>query len=313
MLRWRESPNRMSPLPLLVLFLALLGAQEPSNPPAPSNGELREGAQDNGEGNQDQRAPEERSPLPVTESELRPPSPRPFGAITLGVQTGDTKHDEREQKDEKTSGSDQSVFTFLTMFEKSFWGRVSESILEIEPFLMLIFTAVLVTLAILQSRLNKRFFYLAHRPRLEIRDIKYPDVPKLPKSTTPFNLAVNELEAEGTHGYIDVVNAGGSVAKPFQEYVAIQMARGMEEDWVRPWRDVQCDVGIGKQHRIVYEKQEWSDEEIYHLSDRSEIYFRGGVRYKDRLGFERMTEFRHEYMPGTGFVHMANSPYNTQD
>ena len=303
----------MSPFLLLVLFLALRGAHEPSQPPVPSNGELREGAQDNGESNQDQRAPEERSPLPVTEPKLRPPSPRPIGSITLGVQTGDTKQNEREQKDEKASSSDQSVFAFLTIFKADFWKCVLEFILRVEPYLMLIFTAILVALACLQRRLNKRFFYIAHRPRLEIRDIKYPDVPKLPMSTTPFNLATNKHEAEETHGYIDVVNAGGSVAKPFQEYVAIQMIRGMEEDWIRPWRDVQCDVGIGKQHRIVYEKPEWSDEEIHHLSDRSTIYFRGGVRYKDKLGFKRRTEFRHEYMRGTGFVHMPNSPYNTQD
>ena len=301
----------MNLLTLCTLVLALLGVQEPSQPPSPSNGELREGAQDNGKGCKDQRTPEESSPLP--EPELGSPPPRPIGSITLGVQTGDTKHDEREQKDEKTSGSDQLVFTCLPIFEVAFWKCVLGFILQIESYLILIFTAILVALAYLQRRLNKRFFYIAHRPRLEIRDIKYPDVPKLPMSTTPFNLAANKLEAEGTHGYIDVVNAGGSVAKPFQEYIAIQMVRGMKEDWVRPWRDVQCDVGIGKQHRIVYEKSEWSDEEIYHLSDRSKIYFRGGVRYKDRLGFKRMTEFRHEYMLGTGFVHMANSPYNTQD
>ena len=306
--------------PALLSLCLLCLTQEQSNPPIPSGGELREEIQDNGERSKDQRTPEESSPLPVTDSELGSPPPRTIGSETLGMKERNAHQDERDNKEDKPSGSEQSVFRMLPIFEKSFWRRVSDIVLRFEPYLMLIFTATLVGLAYLQRRLNKKFFILAHRPRLEVRDIKYPKIPKLPavsglpKDLREFNLAANKREAEGTRGYLEVVNAGGSVAKPFQEYVAIQMVKGVEGDWDRPWRDVRCKVGIGKQHRIVYMNPEWSDKEIEQLSEHTgRIYFRGGVRYRDKLGFKRTTEFRHEHMKGTGFVRMPNAPFNTQD
>ena len=310
------SPGRITepyePPPPVCLVPSSTGDASAITPPSPSNGELREGAQDNGEGNQDQRTPEERSPLPVTEPKLGSPSPGVFGSITLGVLSGDNKQDEREQKDEKTSGSDHSVFTFLPIFEKSFWKCVPGFILRIEPYLILIFTAILVALACLQRRLNKKFFLIANRPKLRLRSLECEQFEGSPKSSIQ---GLGERFCPEFRALFGIVNVGGTKAIPLHGYLHVRRSRHLSSDWRPAWKSLQCEnIEAGKEVVVTLHKPKWSlQERDKDIGPGYHFFLIGGIRYKDSLDREYVTNFCRDHRIGSGYRLMDNSDYEYED
>ena len=302
---------------LPVLCSGLLLAQGLSNPPAPSNGNQSEEGKE--ESRNEQGRHHEENTIPGGRPQSKPSPVRTLeprdtveGSIVEGVRNG-LQNQSKDQKDEtateyrwhlwkRVRGTLPCILTFL--------DSNGPIIMVIATIIMTVFTTLFVCLTWIQHKLNKeflgvskKFFYMANRPRLRIRDVKCPRFPKISRDMQEAD--VGRLRRSGPKGYCLVINVGGSVATPIQMYIGFKRTKDVRSEIKFLWRNIPAatEIGIGEHFKISLPERRWSYREtsIYYRT-LDKFHFFGGIRYKDAAGATWETGFVRKYDTGRGFV-----------
>ena len=285
----------MNLLPLCVLSLVLLGVQEPSNPPSPSPGPGSQNKQ-----TKCQQRPSKPNPTnPIQTVERDTPLP-----TEPGLKTNTSKHTiHTESKDQDPTESNESWVN---------WDFIISAIVTGCTVAILFFTHWMYRISDQQLQLNERFFLIANRPKLRLRSLECEQFERTPKSSIQ---GLGERFCPEFRALVGIVNVGGTKAIPLHGYLHVQRSRHLSSDWKPAWKSLQCkNIEAREEVVITLHKPEWTPHERDNaIGPGHDCFLIGGIRYKDSLDREYVTNFCRDYKGGRGYRMMDHSDYEYED
>ena len=285
----------MNLLFLCVLALTLQGVPEPSNPPAP--------------------APSPDSREKKIKSQKRSSKPNPTNPIQ--APDGDTpliSEPELEVSAAKHANRAGDSNQEPTEKNESWinWDITFSAIVTFCTVVILIFTWWMHSISNEQLRLNERFFLIANRPRLRLRSLECEQFERTSKSSTR---VLGERFCPKFRALVGIVNVGGTAAVPLLGYLHVRRSRHLSSTWEPVWKPLQCkNIEAREEAVITLHKPEWTPHERDNTIGPGHGFFLiGGIRYKDSLDREYVTNFCRDYSGGGGYRLMDHSQYEYED
>ena len=288
----------MKLLPLLVLFLAFQGVREPSNPPRPSSGPPS------------QKKKTECQQCPSTSCLINPiqtivgDTPLPTEPL---LEVNVSEH-EIHSNDKDQDPADKYKWWW------SGWDVIATFVTVVCTVVIMLFTWWMYRIAGQQLELNERFFLIANRPRLRLRSLECEQFERTPKSSIP---GLGKRFCPEFHARVGVVNVGGTEAIPLHGYLHVRRSRHLSSNWKPAWEPLECkNIKAGEEDGITLHKPKWSQQERDNAigpASANDCFLIGGIRYKDSLGREYVTNFCRDFSGSRGYRLMQNSQYEYED
>ena len=302
----------MNLLPLCVLLFALQGAQDPSNPPAPSDGEPQRPQQGEAAAERPERDPGNPSrPGPaISESETEP--------VTDSVPFDKRDHEKYRQE----PAAEEWHHWTLIFFTAVLAGATIALVLATNGLRKAASKQNRILnkrhdLAEEEYRLNRTIFYTENRPRLRVRKFSVHPLDGMANRTVQMKYlgAVGQEQLSATY---TVTNIGRTKATVVATLFTLQMLSRPNKPINVPWDDTSPNMKfpVGKTRRHLLPEEGPKLVEFLKRIEKgtTDAYIVGGVRYRDTICNEHETAFCYKFNASTRCFERTQDPdYEYED